>query len=214
MEFKTIIATVAYTHKQKNGTKTAYLTKVFSADGKTIYRDCWLPVTWFSGKTYAWSVNGTDKQHGTYKQMDTARQQAKAAKLEFKSSIFDNGKLTTISVSEELQPELVEYWNPYKKRKEEFVTRYRFNVPSWMHSNLVIDKQLSILPSWESDELLDDNEYMPNDDSQFTIIEDQSWESTQFSDERAQDMGALQFTMFSPVVEYSDDSLIWNEVPV
>ena len=213
MEFKTIIATVAYTHKRNNGTKSSYLTKVFSADGKTMYRDCWLPVTWYSGKTYSWSVDGSTPQHGNYNQMNEAREQAKAAKLDFKQSVFSNGKLTTISVSEELQTELVEYWNPIKKRKEEFVTRYRFNVPQWLHGNLVIDKQMSLVSSFEKDELLDDNEYMPNDGSPFTIIEDQSWQSTQVSDERAMDMGPLQQTLFDPVIEFSDDLLVYDQIP-
>ena len=218
MEFKTIIATVANTRINDNGSKTAHLIKVFSADGRTMYKNCWLPVTWFSGKTYAWAVQQNDTwssdYHGNYKQMVAAREQAAAAKLNFKSRIFDNGKLTTISVSEELTTELVEYWNADKQQKEEFITRYRFNVPEWLHSKLVIDKQLSLITHFEKDELLDDDTYMPNDDSQFTIIEDQSWESTQSLDERIQDMGALQTTMFSPVVEYSDDMLIWDEVPV
>ena len=218
MEFKTIIATVANTRINDNGSKTAYLIKVFSADGKTMYKNCWLPVTWFSGKTYAWSLQQTDtwsqEYHGNYKQMITAREQAAVAKVNFKSRVFDNGKLTTISISEELTTELVEYWNPDKQQKEEFITRYRFNVPEWLHSKLVIDKQLSLVSHFEKDELLDDDTYMPNDGSQFTIIEDQSWESTQSLENRMQDMGALQTTLFSPVVEYSDDMLIWNEVPV
>ena len=100
------------------------------------------------------------------------------------------------------------------QQKEKFITRYKFNVPEWLHSKLVVDKQLSLVRDFEKDELLDDDTYMPNDGSQFTIIEDQSWESTQFSEDRARDMGALQTTMFSPVVEYSDDMLIWDEVPV
>lgn len=218
MKFKTIIATVANTRINDNGSKTAYLIKVFSADGKTMYKDCWLPVTWFSGKTYAWAVeqdgHWSSDNHTSYQKMVKAREQAAAAKLNFRSRIFDNGKLTTISVSEELTTELVEYWNPDKQQKEEFITRYKFNVPEWMHKNLVVDKQLSLISNFEKDELLDDDTYMPNDGSQFTIIEDQSWESTQFSDDRARDMGALQTTMFSPVIEYSDDMLIWDEVPV
>lgn len=218
MEFKTIIATVVDTRINANGSKTAHLVKVFSADGKTMYKDCWLPVTWFTAKTYAWSVQQYDtwseEYHGNYKQMIQAREQAAAVKFNFKSRIWDNGKLTTISVSEELTTELVEYWNPTKQQKEEFVTRYRFNVPAWMHNNLKVDKQLSMVRDFEKDELLDDDTYMPNDGDQFTIIEDQSWESTQSMDERSQDMGALQYTMFSPVVEYSDDQLIWDEVPV
>ena len=96
----------------------------------------------------------------------------------------------------EVTPEEVQVYNPITKRGEMHFKRFKFNIPNWLVKS--DDNPNGNLRQ----ELVgkDDQLELFNDDDPITVIEEQSEEFTQSSDERALDLKGMQYQMFdSPV---------------
>ena len=94
----------------------------------------------------------------------------------------------------EVNPEEVQVYNPVTKEPEVHIKRFQFQVPEWLQKNLkqeVVSKQAKIEFS--------------NDDNPITIIEEQSADYTQSSDERTLDMRGLQTQMFDSPINISQE---------
>ena len=94
----------------------------------------------------------------------------------------------------ETTPEEVQVYNPVTKQPEVHIKRFKFQVPEWLSGNL---KRESVSPQTEIE--------FTNDENPLTIIEEQSADYTQSSDERALDMRGLQTQMFDSPINISQE---------
>ena len=101
----------------------------------------------------------------------------------------------------EVSPEEVQVYNPVTKKSEMHIKRFKFNVPSWLVQS-EDNPNGNLKQEYTSKQTKMD---LFNDDNPITIIEEQSADYTQSSDERALDMRGLQTQMFDSPINLSQE---------
>ena len=101
----------------------------------------------------------------------------------------------------EVTPEEVQIYNPITKQAEVHIKRFKFNVPDWLVES-EDNPNGNLKQEYTSKQTKMD---LFNDDNPLTIIEEQSADYTQSSDERALDMRGLQTQMFDSPINLSQE---------
>ena len=103
----------------------------------------------------------------------------------------------------EAQPEEVQVWNDYNKCDEVYIKRFTFYIPEWL--------QKSLKPLYVANQATIFDQFMPNDNDPYTIIENKSADNTESSRLRSQDLGSTQTEMFDGPIMFDDSSLSYDD---